>query len=842
MQATDLPASWSADRHDGAAGTAAPVGVASGFATMRVDGMSCASCVGRVERALGAVAGVTAARVNLMAGTATVDLAGPADAPALIAALASAGYPAAETETRLAIAGMTCASCVGRVERALAALPGVTAAEVNLATNQALVRHVAGLVTADALAAAATGAGYDARPVGAGDVVADSNASDRQAAEARALRRRAGLAALLGLPVVILAMGGHLVPAFHHWTLATLGEAGSWRIQFLLTAAILFGPGFVFLRHGLPALLRGAPEMNSLVAIGSLAALGYSSVATFAPGLLPEAARVVYFEAAAVIVTLILVGRMLEARAKGRAGAAIRRLVALRPATARVERAGGVTVEVPVGDLRAGDIIRLAPGERVALDGIVTEGEGWIDESMLTGEPAPVAKAPGRPVTGGSVNGTAALAFRVTATGADTVLARIIRMVEEAQGAKLPVQALIDRVTRWFVPAVMALSLVTVALWLGFGPEPALTHALVAGISVLIIACPCAMGLATPVSILVGTGRGAELGVLFRRGDALQRLAEARTVAFDKTGTLTEGRPRLTDLVVAPGQDGDRVLALAAGAEARSEHPLAGAILAAAAERGLTLPRATAVRALPGRGLVAEVGGHRVLIGNSRALTEAGIATDALAGQAAAWAGAAKTAIFVAIDGEAAALIAVSDPLRPGAAAAVAALHALGLRTAMISGDSRATAEAVARALGIDTVTAEVLPEGKVAALAALRGAGGLAFVGDGINDAPALAAADTGIAIGTGTDVAIEAAEVVLMRGDPAAVATAIRLSRATMRNIRQNLVWAFGYNVLLIPVAAGLLYPLNGMLLSPALAAAAMALSSVFVVSNALRLRRAG
>ncbi len=805
-------------------------------ATFTVEGMSCASCVGRVERALKAVPGVEGAEVNLVAGTARVDFSEATDPLALTGALRAAGYPAAEALARLEVEGMTCASCVGRVERALKAVPGVAAAEANLATRSARVRYTSGTTTPAALAAAVTAAGYAARPAAEA-----GPRPDRQAEEARRLRRAFVLAALFTLPVVVLAMGTHMVPAFHHWVMVTLGEANSWRIQFVLTALVLLGPGAIFFRHGIPALLRGAPEMNALVALGSLAAFAYSTVATFAPGLLPEAARGVYFEAAATIVTLILLGRMLEARAKGRAGEAIRRLIGLRPDTARVERGGQVT-EIPVAALIEGDIVRLAPGERVAVDGTVTEGRGWIDESMLTGEPAPVEKTPGAAVTGGTMNGASALSFRVTATGEDTVLARIIALVADAQGAKLPVQAMVDRITLWFVPAVMALAALAFAGWLLLGPAPALTHALVAGISVLIIACPCAMGLATPVSILVGTGRGAELGLLFRRGDALQRLAEAKVVAFDKTGTLTEGRPRLTDLVAAEGFAADEVLALAAAAEARSEHPLARAILAEAAARGLTLAAAEDASALPGRGLSARVGGRDVLIGNARALSEAGIDPAPLLPEAQRLAALARTPVLVAVDGRPAALLAVADPVKTGARAAIAALHDMGVRTAMISGDTRATAEAIAAALGIDRVEAEVLPEGKVAAVGALKAEGTAAFVGDGINDAPALAAADIGIAMGTGTDVAMEAAEVVLMTGDPAAVADAVRLSRATMRNIRQNLFWAFGYNVLLIPVAAGALYPLNGMLLSPMLAAGAMALSSVFVVTNALRLRRAG
>jgi len=823
-------------------------------ATFPVTGMSCASCAGRAERALTAVPGVTEATINLAANSARVTFADPASPATLAAALKKAGYPMAEAEARLTVGGMTCASCTGRVERALQAAPGVLAASVNLATNSAQVRYTPGATSPTELAQRVTKAGYPAHA--AKDTPAPET---RQADEAALMKRRALISAALTLPVVILAMGGHMIPAFHHWIMATLGTQTSWLIQFALTLAVLAGPGRIFLRIGLPALARMAPEMNSLVALGSLAAFGYSAIATFAPALLPSAARDVYFEAAATIVTLILVGRWLEARAKGQAGEAIRRLVGLRPATARVDR-GGETVELPVEELAPGDIVLLAPGERVAVDGILTEGHGWIDESMLTGEPAPVEKTPGATVTGGTVNGAAALAFRVTATGADTVLARIIRLVEDAQGGKLPVQALVDRITRWFVPAVMALAALTFLLWLTLGPEPRLTHALVAGISVLIIACPCAMGLATPVSILVGTGRGAELGILFRRGDALQRLAEVRSVAFDKTGTLTEGHPVLTDLEVAPGVIEDDLLALVAAAEARSEHPLASAILAAAKERGLTLPRADNARAIPGKGLVASVGGHALLIGNAALLEAEGVDLAAkpdgnglhtpaisnpdgfhtLASQAEALAAEGKTPVLVAVDGRLAAVLAVSDPLKPGAAAAVAALTALGVESTMISGDNKLTAEAVAARIGISHVVAGVLPEGKLQALAALPAP--TAFIGDGINDAPALAAADVGIAMGTGTDVAIESADIVVISGDPQVVAAAIRLSRATLRNIRQNLFWAFGYNVLLIPVAAGALYPLNGMLLSPMLAAGAMAFSSVFVVTNALRLKRAG
>ncbi len=537
--------------------------------------------------------------------------------------------------------------------------------------------------------------------------------------------------------------------------------------------------------------------------------------------------------------TLILLGRMLEARAKGRASEAIARLTDLRPAKALVLREGGRAVEIPAAELVPADLVRLRPGERVATDGQVTEGTSHVDESMLTGEPLPLAKAAGDTLAGGTVNGPGTLTYRVTATGAETVLARIIRMVEDAQATKLPVQAMVDRITLWFVPAVIALALLTVGVWLLIGPEPRLTHALVAGISVLIIACPCAMGLATPVSVLVGSGRGAELGILFRKGDALQSLAGVRTVAFDKTGTLTEGRPSLAAIHPAGDWTGDELLRLAASAETGSEHPLARALTTAAADRGIGLAPAEAGQALAGQGYTARVEGREILLGSQVALEQQGIGAGRLADAAAEGAGRGLTSIFLAVDGQLAGLFVVSDRVRPTSAPAIGALRREGLATVMISGDAEGTARAVAGGLGIETVIAGVLPDGKVDALARLPGRP-VAFVGDGLNDGPALAAADVGIAMGGGTDLAREAADVVIMRNDLALVAAAIALSRATLANIRQNLFWAFGYNVVLIPVAAGALYPVNGLMLSPLLASAAMALSSVFVVTNALRLRR--
>jgi heavy metal translocating P-type ATPase len=801
---------------------------------IEVEGMTCASCVAHVERALKAVPGVKTASVNL--ATERAEVTGAAlDRAALVQAVEGAGYAVPARPVDLAIEGMTCASCVARVERALKAVPGVTSAAVNLATERATVT---GSGDPAALIRAVADAGYHARAAAPAMAAADETAA-KKAAEVSVLRRDVLIAAALTLPVFVLEMGAHLFASVHMAVMNTIGMQNSWYLQFALTSAVLFGPGLRFFHKGLPALARLAPDMNSLVAVGTSAAYGYSLVATFAPGVLPQGTTFVYYEAAAVIVTLILLGRYLEARARGRTSEAIRRLVGLQAKTARVVR-NAMATELPVAEVRPGDLVEVRPGERVPVDGEVTDGASWIDESMISGEPLPVEKTVGATVTGGTVNQTGAFTFRATAVGEATMLAQIIRMVEAAQGGKLPIQALVDRVTMWFVPVVMALAVLTFAVWLVFGPDPALTFGLVNAVAVLIIACPCAMGLATPTSILVGTGRGAELGILFRKGEALQSLQGVRVVALDKTGTLTEGKPRLTDLVLAQGFDRATVLAAVAAVESKSEHPIARAIVAAAVKDGLTLPHFSDFASVTGYGVSAQAGGHRIEVGADRYMVKLGLDVTAFAETAARLGDEGKTPLYAAIDGRLAAILAVSDPIKETTPQAIRALHALGLKVAMITGDNARTAHAIARQLGIDEVVAEVLPDGKVAAVKRLMAQGALAYVGDGINDAPALAAADVGLAVGTGTDIAIEAADVVLMTGRLTAVPDAIALSRAVMRNIRQNLFWAFVYNAALIPVAAGVLYPSFGLLLSPIFAAAAMALSSVFVLGNALRLRR--
>ena len=804
--------------------------------TLPIEGMSCASCVGRVDAALRKIEGVQDVSVNLATESAVVQARPDVPAQALIQAIEKVGFDVPARTVEMSIQGMSCASCVGRVEAALNKVAGVAEVSVNLATERATVRGNADAAT---LIAAVEATGYDAALI---DAAAGSNAEEmtaRRDTERLSLRRDFFIALGLTLPVFVLEMGSHLIPGVHGFIDRTIGMQASWLLQFVLTTLVLVLPGRRFYTLGIPALMRRAPDMNSLVAVGTLAAYAYSVVATFAPGWLPAGTVNVYYEAAAVIVTLILLGRFLEARAKGRTSAAIQRLVGLQAKTAHVERDGSV-IEVPVAEVGPGDLVRVRPGERIPVDGEVTDGESFVDESMISGEPIPVSKEQGDSVVGGTVNQTGAFTFRATAVGNHTVLAQIIRMVEQAQGAKLPIQTMVDKVTMWFVPAVMAVAFITFLVWLMVGPSPALTYALVAAVAVLIIACPCAMGLATPTSIMVGTGRGAEIGVLFRKGDALQRLRDAQVVAVDKTGTLTEGRPALTDLEVGDGFNRDEVLAAIASVEARSEHPIARALVHAAQLADLDVPVAEKFESVTGFGVRAEVAGRRVDVGADRFMERIGLNVSFFSDAAGRLGSEGKTPLYAAIDGRLAAIVAVSDPIKTTTPAAIAALHTLGLKVAMITGDNARTARAIAAHLGIDEVVAEVLPDGKVDALQRLKKEhGAIAFVGDGINDAPALAAADVGIAIGTGTDIAIEAADVVLMSGSLQGVPNAIALSKATIGNIRQNLFWAFIYNTALIPVAAGVLYPVGGVLLSPVFAAGAMALSSVFVLGNALRLR---
>ena len=752
------------------------------------------------------------------------------------------------TRVDLPVVGMHCAACAVRIEGALGQAPGVAKAAVNFATGRATVEYDPAATAPTNLRDVVRGAGYDAvlpqdghHAGGVSDVEEQARAADY-----RRTRLKFVVSAALTVPVAVLGMGGHVVPALA----PLLNFSGRAWVELALATPVLFWAGWEFFSGAWAAARHRAADMNTLVAIGTLSAYAYSVVATLTPGWLAVGASSdhaghggpapagVYYEVAAVIVTRILLGRLLEARARSRTGGAIRALVGLSPKTARVER-DGAEVDAPLAEVRVGDVVRVRPGEKVPVDGTVLDGTSAVDESMLTGEPLPVTKSPGDPVIGATVNTTGSFRLKATKVGADTVLQQIVRLVQEAQGSKAPIQKLADTVSGYFVPAVLCVAVLTFVVWFNLAPpESRLTFALLTFVSVLIIACPCALGLATPTAVMVGTGRGAQSGILIKGGEPLEAAGRLNTVVLDKTGTVTEGKPAVTEVVAAGVSEAD-LIRLAAAAEGPSEHPLARAVIAAAQSRGLSVPPATAFEADPGHGLAATVEGRTVLVGNARLLTSRNVMFDAAAVERAAAAG--RTTLLVAVDGTFAGLLAVADPVKPTSKAAVGRLHAMGLEVVLLTGDNRGTAEAVARAVGIDRVLAEVLPDGKAAEVKKLRDAGKVvAMVGDGINDAPALAAADIGIAMGTGTDVAIEAADVTLVKGDLSGVASSIELSRATMRTIRQNLFFAFAYNVLGIPVAAGVLYPLTGWLLSPILASAAMALSSVSVVANALRLGR--
>ena len=735
----------------------------------------------------------------------------------------------------LPVTGMTCAGCVSSVERALAATPGVERALVNLATEKATVVLDADTTTLEQLAASVRRAGY-------GLILPEPGIKDAEErarkAERDATRNRFLVAAVFGLPVLALGMS--------HGALAIPGER--W-IQLVLTTIVMTFAGGGYFRRAWAALRHGTADMSSLVALGTGAAYVYSLVATLAPSWVAAGSQghhampPVYFEAAAAILILVLLGKLLETGARAKTSNAIRKLARLQVRSARRVEGGGER-ECAIDLLRVGDVLAVRNGEAVPLDGIVVLGSSSVNESMLTGESRPVPKSAGDEVFGSTINGSGAFRMRVTRVGADTVLRQIVRMVQEAQGSKAPVQRLADRISAIFVPVVLLIAVGTFAAWMALAPpETRFTLALVNAVAVLIIACPCAMGLATPTAVLVATGRGAELGVLVRGGEALEAAGRIDTVVFDKTGTITAGKPSVTDVVTAPGRDVDALLRLCAAAEAGSTHPLAEAIVAEARGRGLAVPVASSFESIAGSGIVARVEGAAVMAGRGGWLEDAGVATDRLVGEATALAAKGRTPVLVAVDGMLAGVLGITDPPREGAREAVASLLAMGCRVALLTGDRRETAEAVAREVGIETVVAEILPGGKADAIRRLRAEGRrVAMVGDGVNDAPALAVADLGIAVGTGSDVAIAASDITLVGADPRGVVVAIALSRRSLRTIRQNLGWAFVYNVLGIPLAAGALYPWTGWLLSPVVASAAMALSSISVVTNSLRLRGFG
>ena len=765
----------------------------------------------------------------------------------------------------LPVGGMTCAACSARVQKTLLKTPGVRDASVNLMTNSAAVIFDPGQVSAEGLVDRIKATGYDAtlplRDVSATE--AQAALDDSRVVEYRTLRLKAAVAFALGALAMVVSMplmashahlglGGPVDP-FMRWSmrvvdpvvmrlfpwLYTLPAQGlSWTLL-AVTVLVMVWPGREFYVRAWQAARHGGSDMNTLVSLGTGAAFLYSAVATVAPdvftsrGVAPD----VYYEAVVIIIALVLVGHALEARAKGETSSAIRKLMGLQPATARLVRAG-MELDVPVSDLVAGDEILVRPGERIPVDGVVLSGESAVDESMLTGEPMPVAKVAGARVVGGTVNRTGSFLFQATTLGANSVLARIVGMMRDAQGSRAPIQRLADRVSAVFVPAVLAIALLTVAVWLFAGGG--MVRAVATGVSVLIIACPCAMGLAVPTAVMVATGRAAQFGALVKGGGALERASQVDTVVFDKTGTLTMGRPEVVALAAVEGATQDDVLALAAAIERSSEHPLAEAMVSAAGARGLALPPVQAFASETGRGVTGDVDGHTVVVGNAVHLAAHGIATGALDSQVAAWTASAWTPVWVGVDGALRGAAAIADPVKPESQAAVASLRSMGIDVVLRTGDVEASARAVAGRLGIPTVIAGVEPGGKVDAVRALQERGRVvAMVGDGINDAPALSRADVGIAMGTGTDIAIEASDIALMRGDPRVVAQALAVARQTLHITRQNLFWAFFYNVIGIPVAAGALYPAFQLLLSPILASTAMAFSSVSVVSNSLRLR---
>ncbi len=830
--------------------------------TLPVEGMTCAACVSHVGDALREVGGVASVSVNLPMEQATVEF-DPEQAAIsdLIEAVDDSGYKAGVARITLNIGGMTCAACVTHVGNALREVDGVVAASVNLATEQATVEYVPGLATLPDMKAMVDDAGYSVE--GVGDEAAEEG-EERLARtrEVRALARKVTFAGVVGA-VIMVAM---YIP------LETL-RLTSFQLNFILwvlATPVQFWIGATFYQSAWGALKHRTSNMNTLIAIGTSVAYGYSAFLTFFEGYFADAHLVhansalshstgTYFDASAIVICLVLMGRLLEARAKGRTSEAIRSLMALQPKTARVVR-DGVETDAPIDEVVVGDILVVRPGERIAVDGEVTEGASAVDESMLTGESLPVEKGVGSPVYGATMNNVGSFRLRATRVGRDTALAGIIRLVQEAQGSQAPIQRLVDKVASRFVPTVLAIAAVTFVGWLVWAPVPPVVPiAILNLVAVLVIACPCALGLATPTAIVVGMGKGAERGVLIRNAEALERAVKVNAVALDKTGTLTLGKPAVTD-VVSLRMPEDDLLRLAASAERGSEHPIGKALVDAASDRSIALNDAADFRALPGHGVEARVNGSTVVLGNPALMNETGASLDGLESRGRELSAQGKTPVFVAVDGNAAGVIAVADTLRPESREAVAAMHRLGLEVIMLTGDDRRTAEAIAAQVGIERVIAEALPDQKVDRIRQLQEEGKtVAMVGDGINDAPALTRADVGIALGAGTDVAIAAADVTLMRGDLRGVPQAIALSKATTRTIWQNLFWAFGYNTLLIPVAAGLLYvlffqvlsagvpdgPLRYVLgdygfLNPVMAAGAMALSSVSVVTNSLRLRK--
>ena len=801
-----------------------------------ITGMSCASCAAKIEKGLSNLEGVSKATVNFASEKATVVFHPfQTDLSHLIEKVKDLGYGAKVEKVLLPIQGMTCASCVNKVEKALNSLKGVVHASVNFATERASVEYIPEEVTVRDLKRAVREAGYQVLEVKEEDIVEKERLA--REAELSRVKWKFITGAFLLAPILILMYGA---TPLEKWF--GLSKKMNFFIQFLLATPIQFWAGWQFYVGFWKAARHKTSDMNTLIAVGTSAAYLYSLIVTFGSHLIMVKGLMVdvYFDTSAAIIVLILLGRFLEARAKGKTSEAIKKLIGLQPKTARVIRNGN-EMDIPVADVFPGDVVVVRPGEKIPVDGTVKEGYSSVDESMVTGESLPVEKKTGDRVIGATINKTGTFKFEATKVGKDTVLAQIIRLVQEAQGSKPPIARMVDVIASYFVPIVILIAIVTFIVWYLFGPHPALTYALLNFVAVLIIACPCALGLATPTSIMVGTGKGAENGILIRGAEALETAHQLTTIVLDKTGTLTKGEPSVTDIIESEKFSKEEILTLAASAEKGSEHPLGEAIVNKAKIENLGLLDPKDFQAIAGYGIEATIDSRKILLGNLKLMEERKVFLNGFLEKAEHLSSEGKTPMFLAVDGEAAGIIAVADTLKENSKEAVEALHRMGLEVVMLTGDNQRTAKAIARQIGIDRVLAEVLPEMKAEEVRRLQGKGKkVGMVGDGINDAPALAQADVGIAIGTGTDVAMESSDITLIGGDLRRIVTAIALSKATIRNIRQNLFWAFAYNTILIPVAAGILFPFFGILLNPIFAAGAMAFSSVTVVTNALRLRK--
>jgi len=801
-----------------------------------ITGMSCASCALKIEKGLAKVEGVSKTTVNFAAEKATVVFhPDQTDLTHLIEKVKDLGYGAKSEKIVLPVQGMTCATCVKKVERALSSVKGVVQASVNFATERASVEYIPEEVTIKELKRAVQEAGYEVLEVKEEDIVEKERLA--REAELLKLRQKFIIGAVLLAPILILMYGGSLLEKWIGLSMET-----NFFIQFLLATPVQFWAGWQFYVGFWKATKHKTSDMNTLIAVGTSTAYLYSLIVTFVPHLIMVKGLKmdVYFDTSAAIIVLILLGRFLEARAKGKTSEAIKKLIGLQPKTARILRNGN-EADIPVEEVAIGDIVVVRPGEKIPVDGVVKEGYSSVDESMVTGESLPLEKKIGDSVIGATINKTGTFRFEATKVGKDTVLSHIVRLVQEAQGSKPPIARMVDVIASYFVPVVISIAIITFVVWYFFGPHPALTYAFLNFVAVLIIACPCALGLATPTSIMVGTGKGAENGILIRGAEALETAHQLNTIVLDKTGTLTKGEPSVTDIIGSQKFGKTEILSLAASAEKGSEHPLGEAIVKKAREEKLNLLSPKDFQALAGHGIEATVDSKRILLGNLRLMEEKRVSLNGLLSKAEQLSNEGKTPMFLAVEGEIAGIIAVADTLKENSKKAVEALHRMGLEVVMLTGDNQRTAKAIANQIGVDRVLAEVLPEMKAEEVRRLQSEGKkVGMVGDGINDAPALAQADVGIAIGTGTDVAMEASDITLIGGDLRGIVTAIALSKATIRNIKQNLFWAFAYNIILIPVAAGVLFPFFGILLNPIFAAGAMAISSVTVVSNALRLRR--